>query len=124
MSTTLGARWLDSGGMLRLRTTTWLPVLFALGLAAVSVVAIKRFYAHANAESLAWILSPTVNVLNVIHGGFDFVPSEGWVNHARTFRVVPACGGLNFLAVALASLMVLRQPWRTWPRYLPTRRAF
>jgi exosortase K len=83
----------------------------ALGAAAVTAAAlgiawsVKAFYSHASVGELAWILSPTVRLVEWGTGAsFAYEPDRGWLSREHLFAVVPACAGVNFLIVAFCSL--------------------
>jgi len=80
------------------------------------VYAVKRFYAGAGADDLGWILGPTAVLAGGLVGApFAREPAYGFVNVDLRFAIVPACAGLNFLAIAfcaLVSVLTLGAPAR------------
>src|ERR1041385_2866790 len=83
----------------------------ALGAAAVTAAAlgiawsVKAFYSHASVGELAWILSPTVRLVEWGTGAsFAYEPDRGWLSRAHLFAGVAARAGGNFLIVAFCSL--------------------
>ena len=75
-------------------------VVVALALA----YAIKRWYSHADADALAWMLVPTARLVGALYRApFYFSPGYGWVSPALDFAIVPACAGVNFLVMALGA---------------------
>jgi exosortase K len=77
-------------------------VVLALALA----YGLKRWYSHAGAESLAWVLAPTAWLVGAIYRApFYFSPGYGWVSPGLDFAIVPACAGINFLVVVLGAFI-------------------
>ena len=78
-----------------------------LGIAAAALVAayaLKRFYSTATAEELAWILAPTVGLLERVTGAaFEMEAGEGYLSRELNLLVAPACAGVNFLMAALCT---------------------
>ncbi len=78
----------------------WLPVALALAYLA------KRYYSHADADSLKWMLAPTAWLVGVVfRAPFSFVPGYGYLSRQLSFGIVPACAGINFLVIALGAFM-------------------
>ena len=66
---------------------------------------VKRFYQHADAEALRPILEATAALVSRVTGeDFAWEAGVGAVSAARRFAIVPACAGLNFAVILLASL--------------------
>jgi exosortase K len=81
-------------------TRRWPLILFAL----VFAWSVKRWYSHADAESLSFMLAPTAWLVGALVGGpFSFSPGYGWVNRDISFAIVPACAGINFLIIAFGA---------------------
>ena len=79
---------------------------FAL-VAFVLAVGLKQHYSHASAEDLRWILAPTAWLTSLCTSGeFAFRAGEGYLNREHSVLVSPACAGVNFLVVALLSLVL------------------
>ena len=75
----------------------------ALGVAWL----LKRHYSQASAEELRWILAPTTWLTSLFMSGeFEFRPGEGYLSRAQSILISPACAGVNFLIVALLSLVL------------------
>jgi exosortase K len=68
---------------------------------------LKRHYADARADELAWILSPTARVVGVLTGTtFAPQPGEGYLSRDRMFVIEKACAGVNFMIAAFAMLVL------------------
>lgn len=86
---------------------TRIVVLFAAALVAWGL---KRHYADAPVDDLAWILRPTAGLVGWLTGAaFVAVPGEGFVSRERLFAIEKVCAGVNFMIAAFA-LIVLA--WR------------
>lgn len=80
---------------------SWLTAAIALGIAW----AMKQFYSHANFDELAWVLAPTMRLVERAGGVvFELEPHHGYLSRDHWFEVVPACAGLNFMIVTFVSL--------------------
>lgn len=78
-------------------------------LAAMALIAwgLKRHYAAARADDLAWILSPTAQVVGVMTGTtFALQPGEGYFSSDRLFLIEKSCAGINFMIAAFGMLML------------------
>lgn len=89
------------------RLTVWAKrhgfTLLACALAGM----LKQFYSHASAEQLRWILAPTSWLTSLlVPGEFVFRAGEGYLSRAQSVLISPACAGINFLVVALMSLVL------------------
>ena len=80
---------------------------------ALSVVALvlawllKHHYSRASAEDLRWILAPTTWLTSwLVRGEFAFQAGQGYLNREQSVLIAPACAGVNFLIVALVSLLL------------------
>ena len=81
--------------------------LAVLAVAVLIAWGLKRHYADARADDLAWILSPTARVVGVMAGTtFAPEPGEGYLSRDRMFVIEKACAGINFMIAAFAMLMV------------------
>jgi exosortase K len=79
---------------------------FAL-LACTVALGLKYHYSHASAEALRWILGPTTWLTSLFTSGdFAFHAGEGYLNREQSVLISPACAGINFLVVALLSLVL------------------
>jgi exosortase K len=81
-------------------------------LVVVALVAygLKRHYADASTDALAWILMPTAHLVALVTGvSFAAVPGEGYFSAERMFLIEKACAGVNFMiaAFAMVALMLL-----------------
>jgi exosortase K len=89
--------------------------LLVAALALLAVYGLKRYYAQAQAASLGWILTPTVKLVTALTGlGFEATP-RGFQQPQVGFTIVPACAGVNFLAVAFATLALVYAATRPRP---------
>ena len=87
-----------------------LPVYGAV-LAAAYVL--KRHSAAAGADELRFILEPTGRLVAALTGSpFPFESGVGAVSTELRFIVAPECAGVNFLIVALVSLVFALLPLR------------
>jgi exosortase K len=98
-----------SGGtsyLSRLRAVSpWHAV--SLAVLVAMVWAGKRFYSHASAAELRWILAPTARLVSWVSGGaFVYESGAGWVSREFAFIIAPACAGLNFALAAWVVLML------------------
>jgi exosortase K len=75
--------------------------------AVVMAWGLKRHYAGARADDLAWILSPTARLVGVVTGqSFTMQPGEGYFSRDRLFLIEKSCAGVNFMIAALGMLMI------------------
>jgi exosortase K len=80
-----------------------LSTLTALALAGL----LKHHYSHASAEDLRWILAPTTWLTSLfVSGEFSFQTGQGYLSREQSVLISPACAGVNFLIVALLSLVL------------------
>ena len=76
-----------------------------LSIAVVAAYFLKRYYEHATAEDLGWLLGPTVRIVERFTGEpFVREAHVGFVAERLPIVVEPACAGVNFLIVALLTL--------------------
>jgi exosortase K len=76
-----------------------------LAAAIVFALLMKWYYAHADAESLRWILAPVAWSVGALYRSpFTFVQGYGYASRELRFAIVPACAGINFLVVAVGTL--------------------
>ena len=78
-------------------------VALAVGIA----LGLKRHYADARAEDLAWILGPTSRLAGAI-AGTRFLPlaGEGYFSREHLFVIAKACAGVNFMVAAFGVVTV------------------
>jgi exosortase K len=68
---------------------------------------LKRHYSQASAEELRWVLAPTTWLTSLlVHGEFAFRAGEGYLSREQSVLISPACAGVNFMIVALLSLVL------------------
>ena len=81
--------------------------ILTLAVAVLIALGLKRHYADARAEDLAWILRPTARVVGLMTGT-TFAPEagEGYLSRERMFVIEKACAGVNFMIAAFAMLML------------------
>lgn len=81
--------------------------LAVLAIAVLLAWGLKRHYAEARADDLAWILSPTARVVGVM-AGTTFAPEagEGYLSRDRMFVIEKACAGVNFMIAAFGMLVL------------------
>lgn len=81
--------------------------LLVLAVAVLIAWGLKRHYADARAEDLAWILGPTSRLAGAIAGTtFEPQPGEGYVSRERLFVIAKACAGVNFMVAAFGMLIL------------------
>jgi exosortase K len=79
--------------------------LLALTVAVVIAWGLKRHYAVARVDDLAWILSPTARLVAVMTGStFVLQPEEGYFSRDRLFLIEKSCAGINFMVAAFGML--------------------
>lgn len=79
-------------------------VFYAVGLAAA--FAMKLWYSRAGIGDLDWILAPTTWWVQLLSGiDFKKVPGVGYINHNYEFVIAPVCAGINFMIIALSTLV-------------------
>lgn len=84
-----------------------LPAILTPLLALALALLLKHHYSHASAEDLRWILAPTTWVTSLfVSGEFAFQAGQGYLSREQSVLVSPACAGVNFLVVALLSLVL------------------
>jgi len=90
------------GGVVKLRFVVLaVAVLIAWGL--------KRHYADARAEDLAWILAPTSRLAGAMAGTtFMPEPGEGYLSREHLFVIAKPCAGVNFMVAAFGMLVLAR----------------
>jgi len=80
------------------------------GFAVVALLAawlLKRHYSQASAEDLRWILAPTTWLTSLfVPGELVFQAGQGYLSREQSVLISPACAGVNFLIVALLSLVL------------------
>ena len=80
----------------------WPLILSALAFAWI----VKRWYSHADAESLRWMLAPTAWLVGALYRApFHFVAGYGYLSPGLRFGIVPACAGINFLVIAAGAFI-------------------
>jgi len=79
--------------------------IVTLAVAVLIAFGLKRHYAEARAEDLAWILGPTARVVELMTGT-TFAPEagEGYLSRERMFVIEKACAGVNFMIAAFGML--------------------
>jgi len=78
----------------------------AIALAVLVSWLLKRHYSHASPEGLRWILTPTAWLSSfALQTELVFCPGEGYLSREHAILISPACAGVNFLIVALLSLV-------------------
>jgi exosortase K len=82
------------------------PFARALRMAAIiaGVIAIKWCFADASAAQLDWLLRPASHLVTLCSGLlFTRLEGLGYYNAAREILIAPACSGLNFFLILLAT---------------------
>jgi len=70
------------------------------GAALLAAYGLKLSYSRASAEDLAWILVPTARAVGWLRGE-TLTSSAGWIPPDGSYRIAPACAGVNFLILVL-----------------------
>lgn len=82
--------------------THWMFYLFGL----VLILGIKYYYSKADSDALQWILAPTAWWVRTLCGiPFEYVPGAGYINHSYQFLIAPSCSGVQFIMIAIATLI-------------------
>jgi len=78
-----------------------LATLVTLGVTALIMWGLKRYYADAPVDDLGWILAPTAKLTTVVTGvAFEYQAGEGYLSRERLFLIAKACAGINFMIAA------------------------
>lgn len=81
--------------------------LCVVAVAALIAWGMKRHYADARSDDLAWILSPTARVVGVMtRTTFVLQPGEGYLSRDRLFLIEKSCAGINFMVAAFGMLVL------------------
>ena len=74
-----------------------------LTVVALAAFGLKRHYADATTDALAWMLAPTAHLVALVTDvAFAAVPGEGYFSAERMFLIEKACAGVNFMIAAFA----------------------
>ena len=84
---------------LRWPTRAWAPLLT---LAAAFLL--KRFYSHAGAAELEWVLTPSCWLARLSGLELEHEAFAGFISHGSRMVVGAACAGVNFLIAAWLAL--------------------
>ena len=85
--------------------------LALLAVAALIAFAMKQHYAGARADDLAWILTPTAQLVGAVAGTtFALQPGEGYLSRERLFLIEKSCAGINFMIAAFGMLTIALLP--------------
>lgn len=72
----------------------------------IMLLGIKLFYSHAECEELKWILAPTARWVTCLSGiPFVYEPGEGYANPSLRLLIAPACSGVRFMMIVIATLL-------------------
>lgn len=92
---------------MRPQLRSWAERYAFVGVAFLLAGLLKHHYSQASAEELRWILQPTTWLTSwFVHGEFAFRAGEGYLNREQSVLISPACAGVNFMVVALLSLVL------------------
>jgi len=81
--------------------------LVVLAVAVLIAWGLKRHYADARAEDLAWILAPTSRLAGAMAGTtFVLQPGEGYFSREHLFVIAKPCAGINFMVAAFGMLVL------------------
>jgi exosortase K len=73
-------------------------------LVLVAAFALKRFYSHAGASELEWILTPSCWLAGLSGLELEHEAGAGFISHGSRMVVGAACAGVNFLIAAWLAL--------------------
>ena len=80
-------------------------IFYVIGL--VIAFALKLYYSRADIDALDWILAPTTRWVQLLCGiMFEKEPGIGYVNHNYKFVIAPVCAGINFIVIAITTLVL------------------
>lgn len=89
-----------------LNRQTCIHLVFVL-LTGLSAYGLKRHYSRATPDELAWVLAPTAALVELASGAtFSRERHAGFVSRELSFVIAPSCAGVNFLIIALCTLML------------------
>ena len=85
---------------------------------AFAMWAMKRYYADASVDELAWMLGPTASLVTALTGvPFEWESGQGYLSRERFFLIEKACAGINFMIAAFGMVAVVRcrriESWRS-----------
>ncbi len=96
-----------SAGGARERRTLHLADAAFVSLAVLVGAALKQRFANANAEDLGWLLAPATRLVESMTGQtFVHEARVGFVAERLPIVIAPACAGLNYVVIALLTLVV------------------
>ncbi len=76
-------------------------------LTGLAAYGLKRHYSRATADELGWVLAPTAALVELASGAkFSRERHTGFVSQEHSFVIAPACAGVNFMIIALCTLML------------------
>lgn len=79
-------------------------VFYVIGL--IAAFALKLYYSRASVDDLDWVLAPTAWWVRLLSGiPFEREPGVGYISHEYRFVIAPVCAGINFMIIALATLI-------------------
>lgn len=83
----------------------WIWRAIAAGAMTLAMLGLKRHYAQASVESLAWIMAPTAKLVSLAGGvHFDLERGAGYISREHLFVIAKPCAGINFMVAALGML--------------------
>lgn len=79
-------------------------IFYLIGFAVI--LGLKYYYSRAGSDELTWILAPTAGWVRILSGiTFEYEPHVGYVNHYFRFIIAPSCSGIQFMIIAIATLI-------------------
>jgi len=76
-----------------------------LAVAVLAMWGLKRYYADAPVDDLAWILTPTARLVTSVTGvAFDYQAGAGYISRERFFLIAKPCAGINFMIAAFGMI--------------------
>jgi len=76
----------------------------AMSMIIAGVIAIKGCFADASADQFDWLLRPASQLVTFFSGlNFTHMEGHGYYNAAEDVLIAPACSGLNFFLILLAT---------------------
>jgi exosortase K len=85
------------------------PKLAVVAATVLIAWGLKRHYADARADDLAWVLAPTARLAGMLTDtAFTMQPGEGYLSRERLFAIEKSCAGVNFIVAAFGMLTLAR----------------
>ena len=88
----------------------WKKKLIVYSFLLITAVSLKVHYSNSSVENLAWIIAPTVKLVEAF-STLDFTKEAfaGYVNIDHRFIIAKSCAGINFLIIVFCLMVVSYQ---------------